>query len=73
MSNQPNDTCVVWPGEDSQKLTEENFLKLSSSRIKRVKEAQEAITLTMQSELLAKVDVAADSLCISRAVIAEGS
>jgi hypothetical protein len=67
MSNQPNDTCVLLPDEVTQKLTEENYLKPSSSRIKRVKEPQVAITLTMPPELLAKVDVAADNVSISRA------
>ena len=38
-----------------------------SSRIKRIKAPQVAITLTLPPELLIKVDEAADSLNISRA------
>jgi hypothetical protein len=83
MKNQPAHEFVAVPVDSSQQQNKEHFLKTSSTRVKRAKTPQVAITLTLPPELLAKVDEAADTLSISRAafikqaltraVVAEGN
>ena len=83
MNNQPAHEFVAVPVDSSQQQNKEHLLKTSSTRVKRAKTPQVAITLTLPPELLVKVDEAADTLSISRAafikqaltraVVAEGN